>query len=278
MEEVLGPPVKKEKRKSPALTENRKKLLEYLFKETDGEKYFLFLTQNVKGTTVYKLYAQAGTPVRYYYENTVSSQIRDLLKKDDEGRLTINLRKVRELPESSILKKFYNDYRDGKLVNAVEMEKSAVIVDNYRYSLVRRWDKEKPMVMFIMLNPSTADATENDPTINRCIRFAKAWGYGGIYVGNLFAFRATKPEQLWAVENNNVDKVGPENDTYLEGMANDSEKVIFAWGTNGRYQERDDVIVAKFPGSLCIKKTKDGFPQHPLFLKGTIIPIEFLKK
>lgn len=276
MEEVAE--VKKEKRKSPVLTQNRKKVLEYLFKETDGERYFMFFTTNVRGTSVYKIYSQAGTPVRYFHERTVDSQIRDLLKKDDNGRMTINLSKVRELPDNSLVKQYYHAYRDGKLVEDVQMEMSAVIVDNYRYALVRRWDKEKPMVMFIMLNPSTADDKQNDRTINRCIKYARSWGYGGIYVGNLFAFRATNPKELWAAENSNIDKVGPDNDEFLEGMAGESEKIIFAWGTNGRYQSRDDVIIEKFPEALYLKKTKDGFPQHPLFLKGTIIPTEFNKK
>lgn len=78
------------------------------------------------------------------------------------------------------------------------MKKSAILSDDrkYRYSLSRVWDESKNKVMFIGLNPSTADETEDDPTIRRCINFAKSWGYVGLEMTNLFAFRATAPKDM----------------------------------------------------------------------------------
>src|SRR5882724_4976365 len=86
--------------------------------------------------------------------------------------------------------------------------------ERYRYALWRRW-AERPAVLFVGLNPSTADALQDDPTIRRCIRFAKAWGYGALYMGNLFAFRATDPRAMKA----EADAVGPDNDGWLRQLA-----------------------------------------------------------
>lgn len=99
------------------------------------------------------------------------------------------------------------------------MIKSAIISEcgKYRYSLSRIWDENKANVLFIMLNPSTADGDVDDPTIRRCIGFAKSWGYGGIYVGNLFAYRATDPKELLKVEN----PIGFENIHHLMDMYNE---------------------------------------------------------
>ena len=100
----------------------------------------------------------------------------------------------------------------------------------YRYSLTRKWEAWKGTVNFIMLNPSTADAQEDDPTIRRCIGFAKAWGYGGIVVTNLFAYRATNPKEL-----KKVDKpFGEHNHLYqLEAAVISSELTVCAWGAHG---------------------------------------------
>lgn len=89
------------------------------------------------------------------------------------------------------------------------MEKTAIISEDekYRYQLSRCWDETKPRILFIMLNPSTADANIDDPTIRRVISFAKSWGYGGVYVGNLFAFRSTDPKGLKQI----ADPVGENN-------------------------------------------------------------------
>ena len=105
----------------------------------------------------------------------------------------------------------------------------------YRYALWREWIGGDGYVMFIGLNPSTADETQDDPTIRRCIAFAKAWGYGGLSMTNLFAFRATDPKKMKAV----ADPIGPENDAHLLRLARDAGVIVAAWGANGTHRGRD---------------------------------------
>ncbi len=134
---------------------------------------------------------------------------------------------------------------------------------NYRYTLWRIWDKALPLAMIIGLNPSTADANTDDPTIRRCISFMKGFGYGGFYMVNLFAFRATEP----AVMKKADFPVGhPFNDEYLKLTTNKVAIVIFAWGTDGHYLNRDREVIAMFPNAYCFGKTKEGHPKHPLYL------------
>ena len=96
----------------------------------------------------------------------------------------------------------------------------------YRYSLTRIWDETKPKVMFIMLNPSTADANNDDPTIRRCIGFAKSWGFGGLYVCNLFGFRATNPKELLKVNN----PFGDQNIWHTRKLSDEVDTIVCAWG------------------------------------------------
>lgn len=157
---------------------------------------------------------------------------------------------------------------------------SAVISDcgSYRYQLRRIWDESKPKCLFIMLNPSTADANIDDPTIRRCIGFAKNWGYGGILVGNLFAYRATDPKSLLCVN----DPIGKDNLIHLKSMYNESEIMICAWG-NGKIVENlgkklgdNYKPLSGFIGRIhYLDLSKDGTPKHPLYLKGNIVPIPF---
>lgn len=130
----------------------------------------------------------------------------------------------------------------------------------YRYTLYRRWDLSLPIVAFVMLNPSTADAQKDDPTIRRCIRFAQMWGNGGIVVVNLFALRATDPKALYAAE----DPIGPENDMALVS-ATSGRRVIAAWGAHGSLRDRARrvmEILADRP-MFALGLTKDGHPKHP---------------
>lgn len=145
----------------------------------------------------------------------------------------------------------------------------AVLSDckKYRYKLWRIWDHRKPKVLFVMLNPSKADAETNDNTIRRCIGFAKAWGYGGFYVGNLFAYRSTDPDALYFNRNHGEDIIGPENDKCIDEMASLCEKIVFAWGNDGGLMGRCIDLAAKFPAAYCLGQTKIGHPAHPLFLK-----------
>lgn len=154
---------------------------------------------------------------------------------------------------------------------------SAVISEcgKYRYSLTRVWDESKPRVMFIMLNPSTADANNDDPTIRRCVGFAKSWGYGGIYVVNLFSLRATNPKDLLKAS----FVVGVENEKWFRKMSALAHLVVCAWG-NG-------AIVSKIKKRLghtwkplswidrplfYLDLSNDGTPKHPLYLRKGLTP------
>lgn len=132
----------------------------------------------------------------------------------------------------------------------------------YRYSLVREWDKEKPKVLFIGLNPSTADEKSDDPTICRCINFAKKWGYGGILMGNLFAIRSTDLSVIYK----DPDPVGSENDAHLLEMVKEAKLVVAAWGNHGAYLERSTQIRKLIPGMKCLVKNVTGEPRHPLYI------------
>jgi hypothetical protein len=155
------------------------------------------------------------------------------------------------------------------------MKKGAIIDETgkYRYQLWRIWDESKPLAVFIMLNPSTADADEDDPTIRRCIGFAKSWGYGGIKVINLFAYRATDPKELSKV----IDPVGIENNKYITMAVKEAGIVIAAWGTKGNYLCRQsDLWEFEIVQNLhCLELTKDGYPKHPLYLKADLKPIKW---
>lgn len=139
----------------------------------------------------------------------------------------------------------------------------------YRYHLWRRWDSLRPTMVWVMLNPSTADATVDDPTIRRCIGFAKREGCGGISVRNVFALRATDPSELAKVD----DPFGPENEDYLMSSRYVSLMTILVagWGKELKkpllrhYYKRARVIVAQQIAN-CFGMNADGSPRHPLYL------------
>lgn len=137
----------------------------------------------------------------------------------------------------------------------------------YRYMLTRRWDVFGPTVAWVMLNPSTADAEVDDPTIRRCMGFARDWGYGGIRVVNLYAFRATNPADLWKAD----DPVGPDNNINLRRVFREQllnkAPVMAAWGAFAKQDRVDEVL--KMAGSerlQCLDVTQSGAPRHPLYL------------
>lgn len=140
----------------------------------------------------------------------------------------------------------------------------------YRYALWRIWDKSKPLVMFIGLNPSTANETQPDPTITRVINFASDWGYGGLYMMNLFGIVSSKPEVLLTDANPLGD-----NDKWLEMIAAKCDRIVFAWGVFKQARFRAEDVKKRFPGSYCLKKTKEGHPWHPLYVAAKITPIPF---
>jgi len=141
--------------------------------------------------------------------------------------------------------------------------------DLYRYNLVRDWadDPESRGMLFVMLNPSTADAVEDDPTIRRCINFAKREGCGYLEVVNLFAFRATDPKDMKEA----ADPVGVENDMVIRQALADADVVVCAWGAHGTFQDRDkevvDIIRDSGHDAMALGFTKDGLPRHPLYIK-----------
>lgn len=152
------------------------------------------------------------------------------------------------------------------------MESDAMIsaCGAYRYRLQRRW-ADGDLLGYIMLNPSIADATVDDPTIRRCMSFAMGHGFGGIRVVNLFALRATNPAELIGPE----DPVGPDNDRHLVEMAalaKHGARVVAAWGVpkNNLVFERAIRVAGWFGSGLhALGVSRDGHPRHPLYLAAT---------
>lgn len=152
---------------------------------------------------------------------------------------------------------------------------SAIISEcaQYRYKLTREAATETGdfyatygPALFIMLNPSTADAALDDPTIRRCRGFAKTWDCKGIIVANLYALRATNPADLWA----HVDPVGPENDMYLSALIREHDMVVCAWGANAKLDRVAQVrkMFNRLSRPMCLDITKYGAPRHPLYVRG----------
>lgn len=146
-------------------------------------------------------------------------------------------------------------------------EKTAIFSPcrKWRYALTRIWDKELPVVQFIGLNPSTADETLDDPTIRRCIGYARDWSFGGLVMTNMFAYRATYPKDMLSQD----DPIGPENDAWITTIANRAGKIVAAWGSHGNRRNRDlDIhVLLKGFDVLCFGLTKNSQPKHPLYLK-----------
>jgi len=148
------------------------------------------------------------------------------------------------------------------------MEKRAVISDcsKYRYELHREWDKDKGKVLFIMLNPSTADGDKNDLTTIRCINFAKKWGYGGIMIGNIYPFRAKRPKDLrkWIKGYGDLYNFNEceDNKNHVADMAEQADMIVCAWGCNHPgIPEWVEELGDLFYLELC---KDDITPKHPL--------------
>ena len=137
----------------------------------------------------------------------------------------------------------------------------------YRYSLWREWSTHLPRIVFVMLNPSTADEQKNDPTSRRCMGFARAWKFGSMEVVNLFAYRATNYRELFKVS----DPVGAENNGFLMQAVERCPTVVLGWGTRGTLLGRDRQVMSLLASRndlYCLGITKDGQPRHPLYVKG----------
>ena len=141
----------------------------------------------------------------------------------------------------------------------------------YRYWLKRRW-RDAPALVFIGLNPSSADAQVDDATLRRIIGFSNDWGFGAVTVVNLFAWRARHPADLKRAP----DPVGKRNSFWLRKMTQGSEPVVVAWGNHGAYQGRDKATLALLTTPLCLGLTKSGHPRHPLYAPKDTKLLEFI--
>ncbi len=147
---------------------------------------------------------------------------------------------------------------------------------HYRYTLWRTWDESLPTVLFVMLNPSTADADVDDPTIRKCIGFAQRWGYGTLLVGNLYALRATDPRELDTAD----APVGRDNTDALCRLAERADRIVAAWGAKpnrGRYAQREARALDTFYDRdvYALRLTKDGHPWHPLYVPYSVEPVVY---
>ncbi len=144
--------------------------------------------------------------------------------------------------------------------------------EKYRYSLTRVWDPHGRKALFVMLNPSTATEVQNDPTVERCERRARALGFGAFQVTNIFAWRDTDPRKMRAA----ADPVGPENDKAILEGADWADQVIAAWGTHGAHLDRGPAVEALLRGTgqslFHLGLSKAGHPKHPLYIAYTQQP------
>lgn len=142
----------------------------------------------------------------------------------------------------------------------------------YRYSLSRVWEPTKPYGLFIGLNPSYADAEQDDRTLTRCISFAKSWGYGGVYMANLFAYVHTDRFEMLKAD----DPIGTDNDRYLVELISNAGVVIAAWGNEGRYLGRSVAVGKMLPeNTKCLALNATGEPKHPLYVHSNTALIKF---
>ncbi len=140
----------------------------------------------------------------------------------------------------------------------------AVIDGPYRYSLWREWDPQYPRLLWVLLNPSTADANCDDPTLRRCLAFTRSWLFGSLEMVNLYAWRSSIPRDLARIEN----PVGEENDRYICEAATRAAKIVVAWGAHGALHGRDSAVIAQLCQPLwCLGITREGHPRHPLYIK-----------
>lgn len=145
--------------------------------------------------------------------------------------------------------------------------------ERYRYSLTRVWNEALPKLGYVMLNPSKATELQNDPTVERCERRARALGYGAFQVTNIFAWRETDPAKMRRA----ADPDGPDNDAALAALMDWADRVVAGWGTHGAHLGRGAAVEAVLRQAgqpvYCFGLTKDGHPRHPLYVAYAQNPI-----
>lgn len=145
--------------------------------------------------------------------------------------------------------------------------------ERYRYLLTREWAPTQGRALFIMLNPSTATEVQNDPTVERCERRARALGFGGFRVCNIFAYRATDPRVMRAA----ADPVGPDNDKAIMDSMPWADRVICAWGTHGAHLDRGARVATMLRTTgvelFHLGLSKAGHPKHPLYIGYAVQPV-----
>lgn len=151
----------------------------------------------------------------------------------------------------------------------------------YRYLLTRKWDDGSPPICWVLLNPSTATASDNDPTIARAVGFSRSWGFGSLAVVNLFAQCGTDPVMLSTAN----DPVGPHNNVTITETAATSPTVVLGWGTHGDTsnpatgvpRSREVLRMLDHLDPVCLGRTRSGQPRHPLYLPGSLSPVPYLR-
>lgn len=149
--------------------------------------------------------------------------------------------------------------------------------ERYRYELCEVWDSKKPMLLWILMNPSVANFDHSDPTLIKTGKYARAWGFGGQLIGNVHAYRATNSNDMLKVD----DPVGPENDKALVEMAKRSKLIVLGFGIPPKkLSERGNYVVNLLGETYSLhylKLNSDGSPSHPLYLPGNLQPQKFIK-
>lgn len=184
-------------------------------------------------------------------------------------------RKVRETAGGRRLSVLEEAGMDSKMADLFGPRSSAIFSPDrrYRYTLERTVGDSDTTLMVIGLNPSTADETTDDPTIRRCIGFARSWGAGRLVMTNLFAYRATEPRDMLVA----ADPVGPDNDVRLCDVALTADLILAAWGVNGGFMNRNSYVTLMLGARpmACLGLTQGGHPRHPLYVPAVTKPIPF---
>ena len=153
--------------------------------------------------------------------------------------------------------------------------------DQHRYFLWRVWDEYKPPTIFIMLNPSTANAKDDDATIRKCMSYAHKWGAGGINILNLFSYRTKSPKVLVEAAKKGIAVIGPENDGTIRRLLEESPQAICGWGNLPTGLKPSQILTHLYVGGpksaqlMCLGTNLDGSPKHPLYLRGDLQPVPF---